>query len=68
MEGKFRFDLFIDGAREMMRPWYKLGYSLNENETIVERGGKFLKALMPNATIIADEMRLYMIQEEQILL
>lgn len=59
--------LFIDGAREMMGiALQTLGYSLNEkDETIVKEAGKYLKTLMPNAkAIIADEMKMYMIQGE----
>lgn len=59
--------LFIDGAREMMGISLQTqGYSLNEKDTtIVKEAGSYLKTLMPNAkAIIADEMKMYMIQGE----
>ncbi|MGY3725633.1 spermidine/putrescine transport system substrate-binding protein [Granulicatella balaenopterae] len=59
--------LFIDGAREMIGLTLQSeGYSLNEkDEAIVREAGAKLKQLMPNAkAIIADEMKMYMIQEE----
>ncbi len=59
--------LFIDGAREMIGLTLQSeGYSLNEKNTaIVREAGVKLKQLMPNAkAIIADEMKMYMIQEE----
>lgn len=59
--------LFIDGAREMLGiALQSQGYSLNENDAeIVKAAGVHLKTLMPNAkAIIADEMKMYMAQEE----
>lgn len=59
--------LFIDGAREMIGLTLQSeGHSLNERNTeLVRQAGKKLKTLMPNAkAVIADEMKMYMIQEE----
>lgn len=59
--------LFIDGAREMMGIALQTrGESLNATDPeIVKSAGVFLKTLMPNAkAIIADEMKMYMIQGE----
>ena len=59
--------LFIDGAREMIGlTLQSQGHSLNEtDETTVRAAGATLKNLMPNAkAIIADEMKMYMIQGE----
>lgn len=59
--------LFIDGAREMIGlTLQSQGHSLNEtDETLVREAGRRLKDLMKNAkAIIADELKMYMIQEE----
>ncbi len=60
-------ELLIDGAREMVGlTLQSQGYSLNERDTeIVTKAGARLKELMGNAkAIIADEIKMYMAQEE----
>lgn len=59
--------LFIDGAREVMGiGLQKNGYSLNtKDEKVVREVSEDLKRLMPNTkALLADEIKMYMIQEE----
>lgn len=59
--------MVIDGAREMMGIGLQSeGYSLNETDpAILEAVAAKLKGMMPNVkAVIADEIKMYMIQEE----
>ena len=59
--------MLIDGAREVMGlSLNRLGYSLNtKNKVELEEAEKKLNRLIPNIkAIVADEIKMYMIQEE----